>query len=364
MHAPQQSPSPMDNSTPQPTARVVQSAEQAAAALDHALETFYGQATAAEARFYARLPSHVLGPGCQLTGEVVGPFSHRTRCLPATVKFRPPLTRPVFEGPRPVETAPVSSTGAAPDSVLLEAVVPDPCFWQPEQPYYYDVSLRLQRGGETLAQVKRPLGLRPLGSHGRRFYMQGKPWVVRGVTRAAALDDDDWHAALHLGATPVVDRPGADLCNQAHRLGVLLMATAEANGSPPPLDSAAAVAALARGLASHPAVGLLLLPPTAPWSDACRAATRNVLVGCRVDPLQHAEQNLAAAIPPWAQFVALHWPDALDAATYAGLASQIQLPVCVEQTTQRFETLTAARSGCDTLQRRLAGLGDFAGYLV
>ena len=342
----------MDDTQPTPTAGMSEPSNAPglppagdaafAAAVDNALEVFYGQATTAEARFYARLLLTAADSSWQLAGEVVGPFSHRTRCLPATVKFRRPL------GPS------LSAPSQAAD-LLVEAVVPDPCFWQPEQPYYYEVSLRLLAGELTLATVRRQLGLRPLGTHGRRFYMQGKPWVVRAVTPATPLPDGTWQDALDLGAALLVTQPPAELCEQAHRHGVLLTAAVKSL-------SADALALECRRLAQHPAVGLLLLDADAPWDEACRAAARNLLVGCRLDPSQHAGQSLPAAVPSWAQFVALHWPQELDPQAYADLAGQLPLPVCVEQTPEGFTTLAAAKAGCDCLQRALAGLGEFAGY--
>lgn len=333
----------------------------AAAALEHALEVFHGQATAAEARFYAHLPSAVAGS--QLAGEVVGPFSHRTRCLPATVKFRP-LPGAASPAASPLAAASPSAAQAQ----VLEAVVPDPCFWQPEEPYYYEVCIRLQQAGQTLAQVKRTVGLRPLGAHGRRFYLQGKPWVVRGVTPPGSLRDEDWHDAVVLGAALAITRPDATICQQAHRHGVLLMAEvarpADIQPGEPSTPSAEDVAAIARQLALQPSVGFLLLDARTPWSQACQAATRNLLVGCRLDPARQAGQAIAGEVPNWAQFVALRWPEHLTAQSYAELAAQIALPVCAEQTSLGFDTLAAGRAACDALQRRLAGLGEFAGYLV
>lgn len=313
-----------------------------ALAFDAALEVFHGQATTAEARFYARLRA-TAEPGWQLTGEVVGPFSQRTRCLPATVKFRRPWKPP--------------SAADSPDSgLLVEAVVPDPCFWQPEQPFYYEVAVRLVAGDTTLVEVRRQLGVRPLGAHGRRFYMQGKPWVLRAVTPGSSLADGDWLDALELGTTLLVAHPPAELCEQANRHGVLIMA---ALASP----SADELVRECRRLTLYPAVGLLLLDVDAPWDDACRAAARNLLIGCRLDPARHAGQALAAAVPAWAQFVVLRWPSDCGPGAYAELATQLAMPVGVERLPQRFSTLAAAKAGCDGLQRALAGLGEFAGYI-
>lgn len=313
-----------------------------ASAFDASLEVFHGQATTAEARFYARLRATV-EPGWQLTGEVVGPFSHRTRCLPATIRFRRPMKLP----------AAAESPGG---DLLVEAIVPDPCFWQPEQPFYYGVAVRLVAGETTLAEVRRQLGVRPLGAHGRRFYMQGKPWVLRAVTPGTSVADDDWLDALELGTTLLVAQPPADLCEQANRHGVLLMATA---ASP----SADELVRECRRLALHPAVGLLLLDADAPCDDACRAAARNLLMGCRLDFARHAGPALADAVPAWAQFAVLRWPQEYGPEAYAELAAQLAVPVGVERTPQRFSTLAAAKAGCDSLQRALAGRGEFAGYI-
>ncbi|MGH7138688.1 MAG: hypothetical protein ACREHD_23325, partial [Pirellulales bacterium] len=52
-----------------------------------AADIFFGHASNAEARVYARLPAAGLENGCKLTGRVVGPSCEYSRTLSATVPF-------------------------------------------------------------------------------------------------------------------------------------------------------------------------------------------------------------------------------------------------------------------------------------
>ncbi len=332
------------------------------------LEIFYGEATAAEARIYARLPritAHSEGAPFTLQGEIVGPFSDFARCLPAKI----PLREPYLAEPR---TA---------DAQLVAAVVPDPCFWLPEEPYCYRVKVEIRQGNQLLAEVHRTLGIRPLGIHQRRFYLQGKPWVVRAVVRDT-MAEQDWEDARLLGAALFVSHASDELCQQASRQGVLVVAALQGdlNGDD--------LAAECRRLAEHAAVGLIVGPPTLAWSSACQAATRNILLGCRLSLPPFSEPDdppSAIGLPEWANFALVGWPANLPAEKFAESVAALPVPVCAEalvesgraeQTTgdaspsgepssvsRPASTLSAARAACDRLQSALAGRGEFAGYV-
>ncbi len=310
------------------------------------LEVFYGAASSAEARVYARLPRMALAsfPDAaandrfQLVGEVVGPRSDFAHCLPARVPLREPHASP--------NSASDGNPGS--DALLAAAVVPDPCFWLPEEPYYYTVRVELKQAGKTVAQIERTLGIRPLGIHANRFYLLGKPWVARAVNRVSVSRQDLEDARL-LGATLLLSHPPDDLCHAASRNGVLVMAALEST------ENSEQLANECRRLADHPAVAFLVAPVATDLSGECLAALRNVLIGCRLT-LAEIDQ-----LPPWARFALVEWPEQLSAESLAKQLSQLRMPVCVEQV-PAAATLAAARAGCDALQAQLAGLGDFAGY--
>jgi hypothetical protein len=67
--------------------------------------------------------------GAALSGTISGPRSNASRTLPATVELK------------------ASRAGNAPHA---EAILPDPCFWSPELPFLYDISLELRHAGHAI----------------------------------------------------------------------------------------------------------------------------------------------------------------------------------------------------------------------
>ena len=94
------------------------------------LELFFGDASDAVARVYARLPCDETTTGSQLTGELIGPECRFAQTLSARIPFQD-------RGPG--------------ESLLAEAVVPDPCFWTPELPMLYKARIE-RKGPEVVGQ--------------------------------------------------------------------------------------------------------------------------------------------------------------------------------------------------------------------
>src|SRR5687767_12799952 len=94
------------------------------------LDVFYGDLSVNRAYVYARLPRPVEDAGLSLVGQVRGPRCRLAEMLPASV----PL---VDLGPGP--------------TLLAQAMIPDPCFWSPDLPAIYDVTVNLLRGTEIIA---------------------------------------------------------------------------------------------------------------------------------------------------------------------------------------------------------------------
>src|SRR5262245_46001615 len=141
------------------------------------LDVFYGDLTVNRALVYARLPLPADAGPWSLGGHVRGP-----RCLTAQ-------TLPV--------TSKLEDLGPGP-TLLAKATVTDPCFWSPDLPAIYDVTVHLLRGGEIAATASREIGLRSLGVRGRHLALESKRWVLRGVcteSTHAALPRH-WHEAL------------------------------------------------------------------------------------------------------------------------------------------------------------------------
>lgn len=289
------------------------------------LQVFYGEATAARARVYARAARRPEHAGCRLTGRITGPHSALGATLSATVPLRD-------LGP-----------GA---TLLAEAVLPDPCFWSPDSPASYEVEVTLHDAdGQTLATATRHLGMRALGARGASFYLEGKRWVVRGVDRRCdpTASVEAWRVAW---AALLVTSPDEELCRQASEQGVLVVAWITGT-------SEDAVAELDR-LSHWPAVGMAVIDCQEPCDQASlTAAAPNILLG--------QTWRGQSAIPSWVQFLVA---EAEPPATFGDQLTQVGRPVVALRRLDGRAAVQQARAACDDLQRDLAPLGDWAGYVT
>lgn len=290
-------------------------------------EIFVGEANPAEARFYARMPWDAESSPV-LVGIVSGPSCRYARTLPARVAL-------VDQGPG--------------SSLLAQAIVPDPCFWTPDLPFLYDVEVQLRPGSRytmPLPLARRTVGIRPLGVRGNRLVLEGKTWVLRGAQVASVGDFPlaAWHDA---GAAMLVADPTDELCNEASRVGVLLLAELSC-----PTDR---LPAELRRLSDHAAVGFAILPYDTIADDDLRQAARSLIL------VQMAAIESPQSTAPWAQVVICPAGD-LDAA--CRFADACRLPIIACRKLDDPATVQDARLACDRLQRDLAGRGDFAGYIV
>ncbi len=162
---------------------------------------FHGDLNPQVAHVYVQLPS-APAQDMRLRGHVHGPRSRLTRTLPASV--------------------PLTDLGAGP-SVLARALVPDPCYWGPGQPYLYDVEVELCRGNRPLFSFRQTLGVRSFGLHGRRLLLQSRPWTLVGCyeTSVTAASNSAWRDSQ---AVRVVMDPSERVCQEASEEGVMLIA--------------------------------------------------------------------------------------------------------------------------------------------
>ncbi len=301
------------------------SPRQSPGALSSRVQLYFGDASAAEARVYAELDGIGDGPPLQLTGSVSGPRCEYARTLKASV--------PLNELP--------SRSG-----LLAEAIVPDPCFWTSDLPFLYDARLELRQGGKVVGSDAQSLGIRPLGVRGRRVVFDGRVWVLRAVARSRVRETElaVWRSAA---TAMFVDDPSEELCREASRLGVLLVA--QFSG-----DSAPLLEKLDR-LARWPAVLMAVLPSDISTSTDLRAVARNLLLAA------HFCDMPAKSPPAWAHAAVC---EAVDINQVVRLATGCPLPVIVLRPAASQATVRHARAECDLLQRELASRGDFAGYIV
>lgn len=289
------------------------------------LDLFYGEATGRAARVFARLPRRDQWAGATLVGELTGPFCRHAQTLPARHRL-------TDAGPGP--------------TLLARGIVPDPSFWSPELPMLYRVTLRLVRGGETLAECERSLGIRQLGPRGKDLLLEGRRWVVRGIfTASVGRGQADLPTWRSLGALGVV--PGVQPAESA---------AASEEGVPTAclLYDRPCTATDARTAAQHAAIIMAVLDPT---DDAGATLLQ-----------EHAPNILRAAmslgpLPKWAQLLILSVPEG-DLGQFAAQAKVLPLPILAARPQKERCSIEEARAACDVLQRDLAPYGDFAGYLV
>jgi hypothetical protein len=283
---------------------------------DHRLEIFAGGMSQAVCRVYARWADDV-AEGSQLSGTLVGPTCMYGETLPATSRF-------VDRGP-----------GGSP---LAEAVVPEPCFWTPQMPQLYRTRLQLRSGEAVLAEVERSFGIRPLGAAGVRLRMDGKTWVIRGVTQNEVTLEDlaRWHES---DTVLVTSCPTDELCEAASRLGVLIVA-----------ELAAAETSEIRRLSQWPAVGMVSLPTGS--EPRLGNLAHNLLLAERFSCGEKVDPG------SWADVVICE-VDAADSLS----VEHVLVPVLVRRPAPP-QAVHLARAGCDRLQADLASRGQFAGYIV
>jgi hypothetical protein len=294
------------------------------------LQLFFGECSTTEARIYAVLPADAALQSCTLTGVVTGPQCVVAHTLDATATFV--SRRPIVEG--------------GPEMLVAEALVNDPCFWSPELPMLYRARVELRRAGEISADAEHWLGIRPLGTRGRRLLFGGTTYVLRAARRSRVPDCplSEWHEAA---TAMVVDMPDEDLCREASRQGVLLIAWLR-NGD---LDLSNVV----RRLGRWPAVIAVVFEGDFKIDADVRRECRNLLIAQYFGP--------GAAVEPaaWADLAVCEDP---DATTLAARAADCAKPVLAMRRASDYSSVQMARDECDRLQAALAGRGDFAGYMV
>lgn len=289
------------------------------------LDVFFGELTQARASVYARLPRALADADLTLHGTVRGPRCLHAQTLPATFSL-------VDLGPGP--------------TVLARAVVTEPTYWVPELPAIYDVTVHLQRGDDVLATARREIGLRPLGVRGGRLVLAGKNWVLRGVCRSSttAALARQWHDEA---AALVSDGVDDEALAEASQWGALAVVKLD--------GSASTFAADVRRLAKHSGAAIVVVRGQLPAAFERSSVAPNLLLGYLFTAAGDRQ------IPAWADLVVV---DASDREQLAAGGKGTELPVIAMRKLSEALDLSAARAECDRLQRDLAKLGQFAGYIV
>ncbi len=296
------------------------------------IDVFFGDANPAEARVYARLDPADGGPhATQLTleGHIAGPDCQFAKTLPAKISL-------LDRGPG--------------GSVLLEAVIPDPCFWTPETPFLYRAKLDI-RWAEHSEKIDRLMGIRRLGNRDQSLFLDGRRWVARGVAKAQ-VTVSDLAAARAAESVLAVDHADDRLCAEASRLGVPLLVNL--------IEAGPGAEAETRRLGQWPAVFAVMLNPETLVTDEMRKRAPNLLLATRMP------ETGPVSVPGWAQLIVCRsdrLPELLEWQT----SGDRRIPIVVLRR-HRDGTANASiengRRQCDQLQFDMANIGDFAGYII
>ena len=291
------------------------------------LDIFFGATSVVESQIYVRA---LAADGVSLSGCVRGPFCAHADTLPSEFSLQR-LDREYSD--------------------VLRAIVADPCFWTPESPFLYDVTLNLQADGCTEETLHRQIGIRPLGVDGRHFRYAGCRYVMRLVDFSALTEEfcephQLLRACRETGTGLLVPAGEQALADQASREGVLLAARVAGD------SEESLVQSLSR-LTEWPAVAMVVLDEMLDLPEGLDQRAPNLMFAC--------QRTCPKTPPEWAQVLLVD-----DALLQQGdlVASTLPQPVLAIKQLAAPTTLGKARQFCDELQRETAHLGDLAGYIV
>jgi hypothetical protein len=293
------------------------------------IDVFHGELSAHAARIYVRAVGLPGGKEWSIAGRVRGPECRYARTLPTN--------------------HPLTDLGAG-ELLLAQATIPDPCFWSPELPALYRVSIELRRrtigGNEEVAwREERELGLRWLGPRGKSLYLEGKRWVLRGIGRQCVgeVPLSSWREA---GAAMLVEQPPDELCREAAREGVFLVSQSGADRAELRRVARWASVGIAAGSLSGPEI---------------QRSCPNLILAGSDDPDSGGSRSDAGRDEPHAvRFVDA---DRLAAGRRGGSHGS-GMPLIAVRRVAGVGSLDQMRAEVDRLQSDLAPHGDFAGYVI
>jgi len=302
------------------------------------VELFSGAADPAVARVYASVRlaenhrrdiAHL-----KLRGFLIGPECEFAHTLPARI--------------------PLADCGSG-ETLLAEALVPDPCFWTPELPFQYRAELEVIDHGAIILRHSAVVRIHRLGVRGRELFFDGKRFVLRGSFRhysEGVPENAELDFARETVTAAVVAWPSDTLCQLASRRGMLLVADMRAA-----LVSVTSrhAAERVRAIAQWPAVIVAIVDAESLPLIELSGSVRNLLLG------QYLFQGDSPAVSDQAQVV---FAEVGEPGEFATRFKNCDPPVLAVRRLPEAVKIEQARAACDALQGDLAPHGDFAGYVV
>jgi hypothetical protein len=275
---------------------------------------YYSELSTARARLYVEVEGlgRDVPEGLRLQGTVRGPRNALAKTLPTSY-----------------------SLDHLGETVLAQAIVTDPCFWSPETPNIYDVSVKLVDDRKAVwkdAQLQ--VGFCPLSIQGRFFHWEGKPWILRGISAASVTEHLPITAWKGYG-TAFLENPTDEVLQTASSQGVIVFAD---------LSKRLILSSL------YPAAAFVRLPVRESY-----CSPPNSLLSLDI----HSTRDIA--VLPDAHFVHAH---IIDGVTQIRELAELKAPVVVHRPLPWRVSVEEARAACDKLQADLAPYGQFAGYVV
>jgi hypothetical protein len=171
----------------------------------------------------------------RLSGRIGGPWCEYAQTLSSWVPLR-------------AEPSPTS----APQQLRATALLMDPCFWEPQHPFCYEVELELHDDAGLVDQRRFRWGICHVGTGRGQLWLNNHQVFLRGMRHAAATTQAElqaWHMAE---CDAWLTRATPELCQLTDRWGPMLLA--ELNADP----------WIAFGqvelLRNHPSIGVWVLP--------------------------------------------------------------------------------------------------------
>ncbi len=231
-----------------------------------------------------------------------------------------------------------------PDSPRWSVAVPDVCYWTPNLPFHYRLTLQLNDGRELTTWV----ALKRFGVKGKTLSMDGERYVLRGFStrglELSATDDAAWQTLREQRAVLVMQELDPEIVMRAGWAGLpVIWDQRETRVTSEQLLAA-------RGL---PAVmGIIAAQDCLRDPNLLQAANELLWI---VEG--HDEQELLEYTDERTQVTLLTKPS-------PRMTMPSQIPLIISIPITGNPPLADRRTFCDELQAQTAEVGSFAGYLL